>query len=102
MSEEGNKLGLIDAVVSPGELMTTARMWALDIAERRRPWTISLKRTDKLESLREAREILKVARAQAKKTAPNLPHPQLCLDVIEEGVVAGGLAGVLKVRVLFT
>ena len=39
MSEEGNKLGLIDAVVSPGELLTTTRMWALDIAARRRPWT---------------------------------------------------------------
>lgn len=101
MSEEGNKLGLIDAVVSPGELMTTARMWALDIAARRRPWIISLTRTDKLESLGEAREILKFARAQAKKTAPNLPHPQVCLDAIEEGVVAGGLAGVLKEEKVF-
>uniref|UniRef100_A0A0C9RPJ6 TSA: Wollemia nobilis Ref_Wollemi_Transcript_5333_2695 transcribed RNA sequence n=1 Tax=Wollemia nobilis TaxID=56998 RepID=A0A0C9RPJ6_9CONI len=95
-SEEGKKLGLIDALVSPEELMTTARMWALEIVERRKPWIKSLERTDKLESLGEAREILKFARAQAKKTAPNLPHPQLCLDVIEEGIVSGGFAGVLR------
>lgn len=72
MSEEGNKLGLINAVVSPGELMTTTRMWALDIAEWRGPWIINLHKTDKLESLEEACEILKFARAQAKKTTPNL------------------------------
>ncbi|KAH9320633.1 hypothetical protein KI387_015272, partial [Taxus chinensis] len=95
-SDEGKKLGLIDAVVSPGELITTARIWALEIAERRKPWIKSLERTDKLESLREAREILKVARARAKRTSPNLPHPLLCLDVIEEGIVSGGFAGVLK------
>uniref|UniRef100_A0A0D6R3F0 Uncharacterized protein n=1 Tax=Araucaria cunninghamii TaxID=56994 RepID=A0A0D6R3F0_ARACU len=95
-SEEGKKLGLIDALVSPEELMTTARMWALGIVEGRKPWIKSLERTDKLESLGEAREILKFARAQAKKTAPNLPHPQLCLDVIEEGIVSGGFAGVLR------
>ncbi|KAH9320634.1 hypothetical protein KI387_015273, partial [Taxus chinensis] len=96
-SDEGKKLGLIDAVVSPGELITTARIWALEIAEGRKPWIKSLERTDKLESLGEAREIVKVARARSKRTSPNLPHPQLCLDVIEEGIVSGGFAGVLKV-----
>ncbi|KAG5389964.1 hypothetical protein IGI04_031505 [Brassica rapa subsp. trilocularis] len=31
-SEEGRKLGLIDELVPPGDLLTTSRKWALDIA----------------------------------------------------------------------
>lgn len=100
-SDEGKKLGIIDAIVTPGELITTARTWALEIAEGHKPWIKSLERTDKLESLGEAREILRLARAQAKRSSPNLPHPQLCLDVIEEGIVSGGFAGVLKEEVGF-
>lgn len=96
-SEEGKQLGLVDEVVPPADLLSAARKWALDIAGFRRPWVLTLYRSDKLEPLGEAREILRFARAQAKKTAPNLKHPILCLDSIEEGVVAGGFAGVLKV-----
>ncbi|KAK9142635.1 hypothetical protein Syun_012035 [Stephania yunnanensis] len=101
MSEEGKNLGLIDAVVSSNELLKVARSWALDIAKRRKPWISSLQRTDKLGSLSEAREILKVARQQAKTTAPNMPQHQACLNAIEEGVVFGGYAGVLKEEKLF-
>lgn len=97
MSEEGKKLGLIDAIVPSQELLKVSRLWALDIAERRKPWLRSLHRTDKLGSLSEAREILKVARQQARKTAPNMPQHQACLDVIEDGIVHGGYSGVLKV-----
>ncbi|KAL3690855.1 hypothetical protein R1sor_004506 [Riccia sorocarpa] len=95
-AQEGNDLGLVDVLVPPSELLAAARKMALDIAEHRRPWMYSLRRTDKIEGLAEAREIIKFARAQAKKTAPNLRHPQQCLDSIEEGVVAGGYAGTLK------
>ncbi|KAF8400813.1 hypothetical protein HHK36_014115 [Tetracentron sinense] len=101
ISEEGKKLGLIDAIVSSEELLKVSRLWALDIAQRRRPWMASLHRTDKLGSLSEAREILKVARQQAKQTAPNMPQHQACLDVIEEGVVFGGYSGVLKEAKVF-
>ncbi|XP_019151408.1 PREDICTED: peroxisomal fatty acid beta-oxidation multifunctional protein AIM1-like [Ipomoea nil] len=96
LSEEGKKLGLIDAIVSPAELIKVSRQWALDIAERHKPWMRSLHRTDKLCSLSEARDILKVARQQAKQTAPNMPQHLVCLDVIEEGIVHGGYSGVLK------
>ncbi|KAL5975948.1 hypothetical protein ACLOJK_020277 [Asimina triloba] len=96
MAKEGKALGLIDAVVSSEELMGVSRRWALDIAERRKPWISSLYRTDRLGSLSEAREVLKVARQQARQTAPNMPQHQACLDVIEEGIVNGGYAGVLK------
>lgn len=90
-------MGLVDAVVPAEELISAARKWALDIANFRRPWIISLHKTDKLEALGEAREILKFAREQTAKRAPNLSHPLVCLDAVEEGIVSGGLAGIHKV-----
>ncbi|XWS26833.1 hypothetical protein CRYUN_Cryun26dG0064000 [Craigia yunnanensis] len=100
-SEEGKKLGLIDALVPSEELLKVSRRWALDIAERRKPWLRSLHRTDKIGTLSEAREVLRSARQQAKKTAPNLPQHQACLDVIEDGIVHGGYNGVLKEAKVF-
>ncbi|GKU85433.1 hypothetical protein SLEP1_g111 [Rubroshorea leprosula] len=94
--EEAHALGLVDAVVSPAELVKTARCWALDILARRKPWVASLYKTDKLESLGEAREILQFVRAQARKQAPNLKHPLVCIDVVEEGIVSGPRAGLWK------
>ncbi|MCH80132.1 peroxisomal fatty acid beta-oxidation multifunctional protein MFP2-like, partial [Trifolium medium] len=94
--EEAYSLGLVDALVSRDKLVSTARQWALDIVDRRRPWVRSLYKTDKIESLGEAREILKFARTQAQKRAPNLKHPLVCIDVIEDGIVAGPRAGLWK------
>ncbi|GAV64146.1 ECH domain-containing protein/3HCDH domain-containing protein/3HCDH_N domain-containing protein [Cephalotus follicularis] len=94
--EEACALGLVDAVVSPVELVNTARRWALEILEGKRPWVASLYKTDKLEPLGEAREIFKFARAQARKQAPNLTHPIVCIDVVEEGIVSGPRAGLWK------
>lgn len=94
--EEAHNLGLVDAVVSGDELVDAARRWALDILERRKPWVSSLYRTDKLEPLGEAREILNFARTQARRQAPNLRHPQVCIDVIEEGIVSGPRVGLMK------
>ncbi|KAF8725930.1 hypothetical protein HU200_020502 [Digitaria exilis] len=86
-AEEAHRLGLVDAIVSPEELLSTARHWALDISESRRQW--------------EAREILKFARDQAQKRAPNLKHPLICIDVIEEGIVSGPRAGLRKEGIAF-
>ena len=83
--------------MSGDELVDAARRWALDILERRKPWVSSLYRTDKLEPLGEAREILNFARTQARRQAPNLRHPQVCIDVIEEGIVSGPRVGLMKV-----
>ncbi|KAG7026314.1 hypothetical protein SDJN02_12815, partial [Cucurbita argyrosperma subsp. argyrosperma] len=94
--QEAHSLGLVDAIVPPDELINTARRWALEILERRKPWVHSLHRTDKLPSLGEAREIFKFARAQAKKQSPNLKHPFACIDVIETGIVSGPRAGLWK------
>ncbi|XP_028806540.1 peroxisomal fatty acid beta-oxidation multifunctional protein AIM1 isoform X1 [Neltuma alba] len=101
MSEEGKKLGLVDAIVSSEELLKVSRLWAVDIVEGRKPWIRSLHRTDKLASLSEAREALKMARQQVKKTAPHMPQHQACLDVIEHGIVYGGYSGVLREAELF-
>lgn len=97
MSEEGEKLGVIDAVVPSTELVKVARQWALDIAERRKPWVRSLHRTEKIGSISEAHEVLKLARQQVKQTARNMPQHLACLDVIEEGIIHGGYKGIIKV-----
>lgn len=49
-------------------------------------------------SLGEAREILKFARAQAIRIAPNLYHPLAYVDVVEEGILSGPRAGLIKVQ----
>ncbi|GMN50554.1 hypothetical protein TIFTF001_019698 [Ficus carica] len=95
-SEEGKKLGLINSIVSSEELLKESQLWALDIAEKQKPWIRSLHRTDKIGPLSEACEILKVSREQARKTAPNMPQHEACLDVIEHGILHGGYSGVLK------
>ncbi|WOL08343.1 peroxisomal fatty acid beta-oxidation multifunctional protein [Canna indica] len=101
IAKEGEKYGLIDAIVSPADLLKISRVWALEIAERRKPWISSLRRTDRLGSLSEAREILKAARQHYKRTAPHMPQHQACLDAIEDGVNFGGYSGVLKETKLF-
>ncbi|KAK6126888.1 hypothetical protein DH2020_039369 [Rehmannia glutinosa] len=100
-SEEGKKLGLVDAVAPSEELLKVSRQWALDIAGRRKPWIRSLHKTDKLGSLPEVHDILKTARQQAKQTAKNMPQHQACLDVIEEGIIHGGYHGLLKESKVF-
>nr|TKW07001.1 hypothetical protein SEVIR_7G278566v2 [Setaria viridis] len=49
----------------------------------------------------EYREILKFARDQVRKRAPNLKHPLICIDVIEEGIVSGPRPGLLKEGIAF-
>ncbi|KAF8045385.1 hypothetical protein N665_5041s0003 [Sinapis alba] len=100
-SEEGQKLGLIDALVPPVDLLTTSRKWALDIADGRKPFLRSLHRTDKIGSLSEARAILMNARQLAKRISPNTPQHHACIEVIEDGIIHGGYSGVLKEAEVF-
>jgi enoyl-CoA hydratase/3-hydroxyacyl-CoA dehydrogenase len=101
-AKDAKECGLVDAICSPDELIKMSRLWALDIANCRKPWIRSLARTDRLGSLSEARSVLSIAREKVKKVAPHLPQQQACLDVIEEGVLFGGHAGVLKVCLLLS
>ncbi|CAL5395693.1 unnamed protein product [Camellia sinensis] len=80
--EEAHDLGLVDAIVSPDELINTARQWALDILEAKRPWVKSLYKTDKIEPLGEAREILKFARTQEVEAFQGLLHSDTCKSLI--------------------
>ncbi|XP_059275235.1 peroxisomal fatty acid beta-oxidation multifunctional protein AIM1-like isoform X4 [Lycium ferocissimum] len=94
--EEGKELGIIDDVVSSEDLLTVSRLWALDIAEGQKARTNILQRTDKIEPIHESSAILEVARQKVLRTSPSMPHFKACLDVIEEGIISGGYAGVLK------
>ncbi|KAL0926280.1 hypothetical protein M5K25_002497 [Dendrobium thyrsiflorum] len=96
-AKEGYGNGLVDTIAPPEELLTVARRWALEIAEGRKAWRKTLDRTDRLSALYETRQKLYAFRKDAERT-PNMPQNQLCLDAIEEGIVHGGYAGVLKVR----
>ncbi|KAF6993904.1 hypothetical protein CFC21_010724 [Triticum aestivum] len=100
-AEEAHELGLVDAVVSPNDLLNDARRWALDICESKRPWVRALYKTDKLESPEVAREILNSARVQSRKQAANLQHPLVCIDAVEEGIVSGPRAGLRKEAMAF-
>ncbi|KAH0453768.1 hypothetical protein IEQ34_018092 [Dendrobium chrysotoxum] len=95
-AKEGYRNGLVDTIAPPEELLTVARRWALAIAEGRKVWRKTLDRTDRLSALYETRQKLYAFRKDAERT-PNMPQNQLCLDAIEEGIVHGGYAGVLKV-----
>ncbi|KAJ3691809.1 hypothetical protein LUZ61_020973 [Rhynchospora tenuis] len=94
--KEAHSLGLIDAIASPIDLISASRVWALQIADHKRPWAKTIYRTDKLPSSKEAREILNFARAQTRKQAPNVKHPLVCIDVVEEGIISGPQAGLIK------
>ncbi|KAG9130811.1 hypothetical protein Leryth_021984 [Lithospermum erythrorhizon] len=93
---EAQLLGLVDVIVPSYELLSTAREWALDIQNCRRPWAVSLFRTDRLSPLSEARTICRSARDLVQKQSPNLIHLLVCIDVIEEGIVNGPLWGLWK------
>ncbi|KAL6844990.1 hypothetical protein ACP4OV_025163 [Aristida adscensionis] len=93
---EAHELGLVDALASAHELVSTACSWALEIVEKKHPWLKSLHRTDRLPDLREVKETLKFARVRAQMQATNVQHPIVCIDVIEEGIVSGPRAGLME------
>ena len=75
--EEGKLLGLIDDIASFKKLLRVSRLWALGIAERRKPWVRSLHRTDKIGSQSEAQGVLRATREEAKKILL-----QICLSTL--------------------
>lgn len=96
MSEEGKKVGLVDAVVPIPQLLHAARRFALDIASGKQAFRRSLSLTDRIGSQEESLKVLKQARARAQKAYRNVPHPFVMLDCIEVGIKDGGVAGTLK------
>ncbi|XP_006355812.1 glyoxysomal fatty acid beta-oxidation multifunctional protein MFP-a-like isoform X1 [Solanum tuberosum] len=94
--DEACNMCLVDAISPSDQLLGSACQWALDILECRRPWSISLFRTDRLAPLAEARTLLNSVRAQIQKQNPNVIHPLVCIDVIEHGILCGPRNGLWK------
>ncbi|KAI5064167.1 hypothetical protein GOP47_0020837 [Adiantum capillus-veneris] len=92
---EALEAGMIDGIIENGQVVEAACDLALNIFLGKVPWHKSLERVDRLESFGEALNILRRARMQAKRDHPNLMHPLICIDVMEEGVLKGGLAGAM-------
>lgn len=95
--DEARILSLVDAIAPADQLLAVARQWSLDIFKRKRPWVLSLYKTDKLEPLKEARAILNSARLQVQRQNPNIVHPLVCIDVIEQGIVSSPYNALWKV-----
>lgn len=79
-------------------MLEASRLWALDIAEGRRPRINTLQRTDKLCYITDARGTLNTPRQRVMKIASNLPRQRAYLDGIEEGIVSGDYSGVFEVK----
>jgi enoyl-CoA hydratase/3-hydroxyacyl-CoA dehydrogenase len=94
-AEKALKMGLVDAVVPPADLLPSARAWALAMAAGDKPRLATLERTDRLPPLGEATPMLAFARAETAKRAPNLVHPLLTIDAIGAGIQHGGRAGLV-------
>lgn len=94
---EAGKLGLVDEVVPPVDLMKAARAMALKLAEGKIPRMMTLYRTDRIPPLGQALIVLDAARGMARKAARGLEHPQLCIDAVEFGIQQGGMSGLSKV-----
>ncbi|XP_047963738.1 glyoxysomal fatty acid beta-oxidation multifunctional protein MFP-a-like isoform X1 [Salvia hispanica] len=86
--KEAQILSLVDAIAPADKLLEVARRWALDIVEHTKPWVISLYKTDKLGTLEEARAILNSARMEVHRQNPNVQHPLVCINLIEQGIVS--------------
>ncbi|PWA68752.1 enoyl-CoA hydratase/isomerase family [Artemisia annua] len=63
--------------------------WALDIAEKRKPWSSPL--IEQIGSQSEAQQIIEITR---RKLIENGPLHQACLEVVEEFIVHGGHLGI--------
>lgn len=94
---EAAKLGLVDEVVAPADLMKAARAMALKISQGKIQKMMTLYRTDRIPPLGEALSVLDAARGMAQKAARGLQHPQLCIDAVEFGIRHGGMRGLARV-----
>lgn len=95
--QEAQTFSLVDALVPADKLLGVARQWALDIQGGRKPWVISLYKSDKLGPLEAAKHILNSARLETRRRNPNIVHPLVCIDVIEEGIVSNPRNALWKV-----
>ena len=92
------KAGLVDEVVEdPKQLLAAASRLALELTSGKVQLRRSLLYSGKVEPPQVVKQICAVARDQAKKVSPQVPHPFECIDAIEEGALRGGEAGLQAV-----
>jgi enoyl-CoA hydratase/3-hydroxyacyl-CoA dehydrogenase len=100
---EAQKLGLVDAVVKPDQLLLTAGKLALDIAAGKVPRRITSQLNDKIGTMEAGgRAVIEMARAQALKKNRNLPQPFGYLEAVQEGIEKGFEAGLKKEQEVFS
>lgn len=92
-ADKAASMGLVDGIVEPSDLLPRAKALAIAIARGTAPRLATLQRTDRLEPVGEALQILDFAAAETARRAPNLTHPLLTIDAIRVGVTRGGRAG---------
>lgn len=95
-AKNAQKLGLVDAIVPPNQLLLAAGKLALEIAAGKVPRRISSKLNDKIGSYEMGKAVIETARAGALKKNRALPQPFAYLEAVEEGVKNGFDAGLKK------
>lgn len=100
-ADEAARVGILDAVVGEGELLSRARAMALELADGARPIRRTLGRSDALEPAEQIEKILSDARAVAAKRFPNVGYALACIDAIAFGIAEGAEAGLERERELF-
>lgn len=100
-ADEAQRLGILDELVEPAELVARAAALAQELARGQRPRISALDRSDRLEPEAEWRATLARARADVAKKHRHVTHPSACLDAVEHGLVHGGRAGLERERELF-
>jgi enoyl-CoA hydratase/3-hydroxyacyl-CoA dehydrogenase len=87
------KFKLVDDMVEEKDVIRRASEIAMEMATFKRPMTRSLYLQTRLEPANMIPKIIGFAEAQAKKTAPNLPHPFACINAVKAGVEYNGEYG---------
>jgi enoyl-CoA hydratase/3-hydroxyacyl-CoA dehydrogenase len=95
---KAHKMGLVDGLVEPAELINASIQLALDIASGAKPRQYSLKRTDKLENSMMIGQIIKMAGQMATKKSPHMPQALACLRAIEAGLKPGDQGRMVESR----
>jgi enoyl-CoA hydratase/3-hydroxyacyl-CoA dehydrogenase len=90
---EAQKLGLVDAVVKPNELIAAASKLALEIASGAQPRRKALYSNEKIGSYEQGKAVIETARAAASKKNNKVPHFEAYFRVVEQGLKNGGEAG---------
>eukprot|EP00301_Raphidiophrys_heterophryoidea_P000028 c10013_g1_i1.p1 GENE.c10013_g1_i1~~c10013_g1_i1.p1 ORF type:complete len:1126 (-),score=348.78 c10013_g1_i1:151-3486(-) len=85
-SEKAHKLGVIDVLTTPDQLIATASKLALDIASGSVVRQYALRRKDKLENSFMIKQIINMAGSMATKTSPHMPQAHACLRAVAAGV----------------